>query len=46
MDEPCFNVLRTKEQLSYSVSSEVNESNGVLGYSINVDPKKSKHTLV
>lgn len=46
MEERCFNTLRTLEQLSYSVSSGVNETNGVLGFSINVAPPAAKHTLV
>jgi secreted Zn-dependent insulinase-like peptidase len=36
MWEPCFDYLRTKEQLGYSVSCGVKNNNGVLGYGVQV----------
>ncbi|KAA0190051.1 hypothetical protein HAZT_HAZT004703 [Hyalella azteca] len=45
MEEQCFDTLRTQEQLSYSVSSQVNESNGVVGLSISLTPQAEKFSL-
>ncbi|KAG9414075.1 Nrd1 complex RNA-binding subunit [Aphanomyces cochlioides] len=36
MDEPLFDVLRTKKQLGYEVSCSVRVTHGILGYSIKV----------
>ena len=36
MEEPCYNVLRTKEQLGYSVSCGIRQTFGVLGFCLNV----------
>jgi len=45
INDPCFNVLRTKEQLGYSVGSSVNLSNGVCGLKITVQSKCSPDYL-
>ncbi|KAJ3416993.1 hypothetical protein HDV05_007475 [Chytridiales sp. JEL 0842] len=39
--EPCFNVLRTKEQLGYIVSGGVRKQTGVIGYRVIVQSEKS-----
>ena len=38
--EPCFDTLRTKEQLGYTVSSGVRLTHGVLGFAISVQSAK------
>ncbi|KAI4457948.1 nardilysin [Holotrichia oblita] len=40
VNEPCFNVLRTKEQLGYIVFSGIRRSNGVQGLRIIVQSEK------
>ncbi|KAL3284944.1 hypothetical protein HHI36_019075 [Cryptolaemus montrouzieri] len=40
MQEPCFNVLRTKQQLGYIVFSGIRRSNGVQGLRIIVQSEK------
>jgi hypothetical protein len=42
MTEPCFNELRTQQQLAYSVSCSPRMSYGHLGFIINVQPQSSK----
>ena len=37
MEEPCFDILRTKEQLGYSVFSMLRNTFGILGLSITVN---------
>jgi insulysin len=39
--EPCFNILRTKEQLGYIVSGSVRKQTGVIGYRVIVQSEKS-----
>ena len=34
--EPCFDFLRTKEQLGYSVACSMRNTMGVLGFGVNV----------
>ena len=31
MDEPCFDILRTREQLGYSVYSQAKVTSGIIG---------------
>lgn len=45
MEEKCFDILRTKEQLSYSVYCLANESNGVCGLSVCLSPQAEKFSL-
>ena len=37
MSEPCFDTLRTKEQLGYDVFSMIRNTYGVIGVSITVN---------
>lgn len=45
IDEPLFDILRTKEQLGYNVFSTLRDTYGVLGYSITVNAQASKHSV-
>ncbi|KAK9862426.1 hypothetical protein WJX84_001898 [Apatococcus fuscideae] len=36
MNEPCYNVLRTKEQLGYSVSCGIRQTFGILGFCLDI----------
>uniref|UniRef100_A0AAV2KUD5 p53 tetramerisation domain-containing protein n=1 Tax=Knipowitschia caucasica TaxID=637954 RepID=A0AAV2KUD5_KNICA len=42
MEEPCFDFLRTKETLGYSVSSCWRNTSGVLGFTITVETQATK----
>lgn len=42
--EPLFNILRTKEQLGYSVCSVICTTYDILGYNIQVNAQAGKHT--
>ena len=42
LKEPCFNVLRTQEQLGYIVFSGVRRANGVQGLRFIVQSEKSR----
>lgn len=44
IEEPLFDVLRTKEQLGYSVYCTIRETHGILGYSVTVNAQAGKHT--
>lgn len=44
VEEPLFDILRTKEQLGYDVSASVRNNNGILGYSITVNSQENKHS--
>lgn len=44
IEEPLFDILRTKEQLGYNVYCAVRDTFGVLGYSITVNAQAGKHT--
>ena len=44
MEEPIFNVLRTKEQLGYAVYTDLINSGGILGISITVQSPATKFT--
>ncbi|KAG1656100.1 Nardilysin [Nymphon striatum] len=46
MREPCFDILRTKEQLSYSTSSKSVNLRGVYGITIKVWPNAEKFSCV
>ncbi|PNF37373.1 hypothetical protein B7P43_G17280 [Cryptotermes secundus] len=43
MEEPVFDVLRTKEQLGYHVCSSVRDTFGILGFSVTVNCQAGKH---
>ncbi|CAK1541651.1 unnamed protein product [Leptosia nina] len=45
MEEPVFDVLRTKEQLGYSVFSMLRYTFGVLGFSITVNTQRDKFSV-
>ncbi|KAG0054713.1 Insulinase (Peptidase M16) [Gryganskiella cystojenkinii] len=40
LQEPCFNQLRTKEQLGYIIWSDVREDNGTLGLTVTVQSER------
>ncbi|KAG0054714.1 Insulinase (Peptidase M16) [Gryganskiella cystojenkinii] len=40
LKEPCFNQLRTKEQLGYSVASGLQEDNGTLGITVTIQSER------
>ncbi|XP_013394471.1 nardilysin [Lingula anatina] len=42
MEEPCFDILRTREQLGYSVFCTHRDTNGVLGMSVTVCTQANK----
>ncbi|CAH2005923.1 unnamed protein product [Acanthoscelides obtectus] len=44
IEEPLFDVLRTKEQLGYNVYCSLRDTFGVLGYTITVNAQATKHT--
>ncbi|KAF5276282.1 hypothetical protein FQA39_LY06631 [Lamprigera yunnana] len=44
IEEPLFDTLRTKEQLGYKVGCLLRDTNGVLGYTINVTAQARKYT--
>ena len=46
MDEPVFDVLRTREQLGYNVYVTLRNTFGILGFSITVDFQADKFRLV
>ena len=43
MEEPVFDILRTKEQLGYSVFSMLRNTHGILGISVTVNSQVSAH---
>ena len=43
MEEPVFDILRTKEQLGYSVFSMLRNTHGILGISVTVNSQVSTH---
>lgn len=43
IEEPLFDMLRTKQQLGYEVSSTVSRSSGIIGYSITVKSQEDKN---
>lgn len=44
MEEPLFDILRTKEQLGYDVHCMLHDTYGILGYSITVNTQAKKFT--
>jgi len=44
MEEPVFDVLRTQEQLGYSVYNSLRNTHGVLGFTITVNTQATKYT--
>lgn len=44
VEEPLFDILRTKEQLGYDVSLSVRNNFGILAYSITVNSQENKFT--
>lgn len=44
MQEPVFNILRTKEQLGYSVGASLSNTGGILGVCIKVTSQATKFT--
>ncbi|EDO31509.1 predicted protein [Nematostella vectensis] len=45
MEEPCFDILRTREQLGYSVSCTCRNTFGVLGFSVSVQTQAEKFSV-
>lgn len=45
MEEPVFDILRTKEQLGYAVYSTLRNTHGILGLSITMNSQASKFTI-
>ncbi|KJE92712.1 nardilysin [Capsaspora owczarzaki ATCC 30864] len=45
MEEPCFDVLRTKEQLGYDVSCCCRYTGGITGFGFQVQAQSSKFTV-
>lgn len=43
IEEPLFDILRTKEQLGYDVYPTIRDTFGMLGYSITVNTQADKH---
>jgi nardilysin len=46
MEEPLFDILRTKEQLGYAVECSHRANNGILGFSLTLQIQEEKHTTV
>lgn len=44
VEEPLFDMLRTKEQLGYDVSTTIRDNFGILGYSITIHSQEDKFT--
>lgn len=42
MEEPCFDVLRTREQLGYVVYNSSKNTEGIIGLSVVVSSQASK----
>ncbi|XP_053674496.1 nardilysin-like [Anopheles nili] len=42
LEEPLFDILRTKEQLGYDISTTLRDNAGILGYSITVHSQENK----
>ncbi|KAK6179262.1 hypothetical protein SNE40_011665 [Patella caerulea] len=45
MKEPCFDILRTKHQLGYSVGANTRTNNGILGLQVYVQSQATKFSL-
>eukprot|EP00057_Strongylocentrotus_purpuratus_P032639 XP_788330.4 PREDICTED: nardilysin [Strongylocentrotus purpuratus] len=46
MEEPCFNILRTQEQLGYTVNASMRNTFGILGFAISVNTQANKFRSV
>uniref|UniRef100_A0A182NP71 Nardilysin n=1 Tax=Anopheles dirus TaxID=7168 RepID=A0A182NP71_9DIPT len=46
LEEPLFDVLRTKEQLGYDVSTTLRDNAGVLGFSVTVHSQEDKFSYI
>lgn len=46
MEEPLFDILRTKEQLGYAISCSHRANNGILGFSLTLQIQEEKFTTV
>ncbi|XP_065095292.1 nardilysin-like isoform X1 [Ochlerotatus camptorhynchus] len=44
IEEPLFDILRTKEQLGYDVSITIRDNFGILGYSVTIHSQEDKFT--
>lgn len=44
IEEPLFDILRTKEQLGYSVYCSIRDTFGILGYTVTVNSQATKFT--
>ncbi|XP_058053291.1 nardilysin-like isoform X2 [Anopheles bellator] len=42
LEEPLFDILRTKEQLGYDVSTSLRDNSGILGFSITIHSQENK----
>jgi len=45
LQEPCFNILRTQDQLGYIVDCFYTNTSGMLGFNVLVEPQASKHSV-
>lgn len=45
MEEPLFDILRTQEQLGYSVSCSHRFNNGILGFTVSVQSQETKNPV-
>ncbi|XP_053683662.1 nardilysin-like [Sabethes cyaneus] len=45
IEEPLFDILRTKEQLGYDISTTMRDNFGILGYSITVHSQENKFSF-
>uniref|UniRef100_A0A182J8M4 Peptidase M16 middle/third domain-containing protein n=1 Tax=Anopheles atroparvus TaxID=41427 RepID=A0A182J8M4_ANOAO len=45
LEEPLFDILRTKEQLGYDVSTSLRDNFGILGFSITVHSQENKFSF-
>lgn len=46
MQEPLFDILRTKEQFGYSVSCSHRVNNGIVGFTITLQVQEGKHSTI
>ncbi|KAJ8928145.1 hypothetical protein NQ314_019325, partial [Rhamnusium bicolor] len=44
IEEPLFDILRTKEQLGYHVYCSIRDTFGILGYTVTVNAQATKHS--
>lgn len=45
LEEPCFDILRTKQQLGYTVYVDRHVTGGIIGFSVNVATQTSKFSV-